>query len=67
MEYGTPLVESLRSLSAEMRTAVLTRAEEKAARLPVMLTIPMILFILPCQFIIAAGPAFLQISKAFSN
>lgn len=67
MEYGTPLVDALRTLSAELRTAVLTRAEERAARLPVMLTIPMILFILPCQFIVAAGPAALQISRAFSN
>jgi tight adherence protein C len=67
LEYGTPLVDALRALSAEMRTDVLTKAEERAARLPVMLTIPMILFILPCQFIVAAGPAALQISKAFAN
>ena len=67
MEYGTPLVDALRSLSAEMRADALTHAEERAARLPVMLTLPMILFILPCQFIVAAGPAVLQISKAFAN
>jgi tight adherence protein C len=67
MEYGTPLVDALRSLSAEMRTEVLTRAEERAARLPVLLTVPMIVFILPCQFIVAAGPAVLQFAKAFPS
>ena len=65
IEYGTPLVDALRTLSAEMREHAMTQAEARAARLPVLLTIPMILFILPCQFIIAGGPAALQISKAF--
>ena len=67
MEYGTPLVDALRTLSAEMRTETLTRAEERAARLPVLLTVPMILFILPCQLIIAAGPAIIHMSAVFSK
>ncbi len=40
-KFGTPLAQSLRVLAAEMRTARMTRAEEKAARLPALLTIPM--------------------------
>jgi tight adherence protein C len=67
MEYGTPLVDALRMLSAEMRTEMLTRAEERAARLPVLLTVPMILFILPCQLIIAAGPAIIHMAAVFSK
>jgi tight adherence protein C len=67
MQYGTPLTEALRSLSAEMRQFSLTRFEEKAARLPVMLTLPMILFIFPCVFIVIGGPAVLLLSKAFSH
>ncbi len=67
MQYGTPLTESLRTLSNEMRTAALTRFEEKAARLPVMLTLPMIMFILPCVFMIVGGPAAIQIGRSLSG
>jgi tight adherence protein C len=57
IQYGTPIAQALRVLAAEMRQATLTRFEEKASRLPVLLTIPMILFILPCIFLIVGGPA----------
>jgi tight adherence protein C len=67
MQYGTPLSEALRTLSAELRQQTLTRFEERAARLPVLLTMPMILFILPCVFIIAAGPAALRVMKVLSH
>jgi tight adherence protein C len=60
-KYGTPLTQALRVLAAEMRTTMLTRFEARAARLPVLLTIPMILFILPCIFVVVAGPAAIQV------
>lgn len=66
MQYGTPLTEALRTLSAEMRQDALTRFEARAARLPVLLTLPTILFILPCVFLIAGGPAIIQIMRAFN-
>ncbi len=66
MQYGTPLSDSLRTLSNEMRTASLTRFEERAARLPVLLTLPMIVFILPTVFMVVGGPAGIQIIKALS-
>jgi tight adherence protein C len=50
-----------------MRQARMTRAEEKAARLPALLTVPMILFILPCLFIVLLGPAALGIIDTFSH
>jgi len=59
-KYGTPLAQSLRVLSAELRHERLMRAEEKAARLPAILTVPMIIFILPPLFIILLAPAVLQ-------
>ena len=59
-KFGTPLAQSLRILAAEFRDARITRAEEKAARLPAMLTVPMILFILPTLFIVLLGPAVAQ-------
>ena len=65
MQYGTPLTSALKTLSAEMRQDALTKYEERAARLPVMLTMPTILFILPCVFLIAGGPAIIQIMRVF--
>lgn len=58
--YGTPLAQALRVLSAEMRTTRLLAAEEKAARLPATLTVPMILFILPALFVVLIGPGALR-------
>lgn len=60
MQYGTPLAQALRTLAAESRTAVLNRFEARAARLPVLLTLPMVVFILPCVFIVVGAPALLQ-------
>jgi len=66
-KFGTPLAQSLRVLAAEMREARMTRAEEKAARLPAMLTVPMILFILPTLFIVLLGPAGIGIVDTFAH
>ena len=60
-KYGTPLAQSLRVLSAEMREERIMAAEAKAAKLPATLTIPMILFILPPLFVVLIGPAALRV------
>lgn len=65
-KYGTPLASALRVLSAEFRHERMMRAEEKAARLPAIMTVPLILFILPTLFVVILGPAACSISKAFS-
>jgi tight adherence protein C len=65
MQYGTPLTEALRVLSSELRQDALMKFEARAARLPVLLTMPTILFILPCVFLIAGGPAIIQIMRVF--
>jgi len=65
--YGTPLASSLRVLSAEFRNERMMRAEEKAARLPAIMTVPLILFILPVLFIVILGPAACSISDALIN
>jgi tight adherence protein C len=67
MQFGTPLSQALRVLASEMRSDNLTKFEEKAARLPVFLTLPMICFILPCVFIVVGGPAGLQIGKTLGG
>ncbi len=62
-KYGTPLASALRVLSAEFRHERMMRAEEKAARLPAIMTVPLILFILPTLFVVILGPAACSISK----
>jgi tight adherence protein C len=66
-KYGTPLASALRVLSAEFRNERMMRAEEKAARLPAIMTVPLILFILPVLFIVILGPAACSISDNFVN
>jgi tight adherence protein C len=66
-KFGTPLAQSLRILAAEMRQAQMTRAEEKAARLPAMLTVPMIIFILPTLFIVLLGPAVISVMDTIAK
>ncbi|MET3760419.1 type II secretion system F family protein [Sphingomonas sp. UYEF23] len=66
-KYGTPLASALRVLSGEFRNERMMRAEEKAARLPAIMTIPLILFILPTLFVVILGPAACSISDAFNH
>jgi tight adherence protein C len=66
-KFGTPLANSLRVLATEYRDARMFKAEEKAARLPALMTVPMILFILPTLFIILMGPAALGIIDTFNG
>ncbi len=61
LQYGTPLTQALRSLSAELRQEALVKFEERAGRLPTLMTMPMILFILPCVFLVVAGPAIINV------
>ena len=64
-KYGTPLASALRVLSAEFRNDRMMRAEEKAARLPAIMSVPLILFILPTLFIVILGPAACSIADGF--
>jgi tight adherence protein C len=64
MQFGTPLSQALRALAAEQRQEMLAKFEAKAGRLPVLLTLPMIIFILPCVFLVVAGPAMVDVYRA---
>ncbi|MGA3000130.1 MAG: type II secretion system F family protein [Acetobacteraceae bacterium] len=64
MQYGTAMAVALRALSAEQRQEMLAKYETKAGRLPVLLTLPMIVFILPCVFLVVAGPAMVDVYRA---
>jgi len=60
LQFGTPLAESLRMIASEMRAERQARIEERAARLPVVLAIPMMLFILPCVLMVVGTPVALR-------
>jgi tight adherence protein C len=61
IRFGTPLAGSLRAVAAEMRTERLVRFEQRAARLPVLMTVPLMTFILPSLMIVIGTPLALRI------
>lgn len=63
LQFGTPMSQALRMLASELRTEALVRFEARAARLPVLLTLPMVFFILPTLFLVVGGPAVIQVMK----
>ena len=67
LRYGTPLAQALRTLAAEMRAERMLRIEEKAIRLPALLVIPLIVFIMPSVFIALVGPSVLELTRNMSN
>ncbi len=60
IRFGTSLSDSLRVLAAEMRAERLARFEERAARLPVLLSLPLMGFILPAMLIVVGTPLILR-------
>jgi tight adherence protein C len=67
LQFGTSLAESLRVVSSELRAERHAQIEERAARLPVLLAIPMMGFILPCLLMIIGTPVVLRIMDAFKH
>ena len=61
LRFGTPLGQSLRVGATEMRNDQMTKLEEQASRLPALMTIPVMLFIMPTIFLIVGGPAALTL------
>ena len=60
-KYGTPLAGSLRILSQEFRQTRASKAEEKGARMPALMTVPLMVFILPTLITVLIAPAVLQV------
>lgn len=60
-QYGTPIAQTMRILSEQFREDRLIIAEEKASKLPALLTIPMMTLIFPCIYIFILGPAIISV------
>jgi tight adherence protein C len=62
-KFGTSLTDTLRVLSEDYRLTRLMLAEQKAGRLPVMMTIPLILLLMPAFVAIILAPPFIRLSQ----
>ena len=60
-KFGTSVAQALRVYSDSYRTKRFQRVEEIAAKIPVKLVFPLILFILPALFVAIVGPAAIRI------
>ena len=65
--YGTPLTQSMKNIAAGERTQRAMRVATRAERLPVLLTLPMLLFVMPGTMALVAGPAFLAAITALGS
>jgi tight adherence protein C len=60
-KLGASIGQALKVYAGEMREARRMRAEEKAHRLPVLLSIPLVMFLLPTMVGVLGLPALIQI------
>ncbi|MCB4824767.1 type II secretion system F family protein [Roseicella aerolata] len=67
MQYGTPLGQALRVLAGELRRDRMLRLEARAAKLPAMMVGPLIVFIMPCLFIVLVGPSIIVLSNGLGG
>lgn len=61
--FGTSLAQSLKVQSETLRTTRRQRLEEKAAKTPVKLVFPLLLFIFPALIVVIIGPAAIRIME----
>jgi len=67
LKYGTPLAQALATGVTEMRNDQMTALDEQASRLPALMTVPVMLFIMPAIFLVLGGPATLRAIDMFSH
>lgn len=66
-KFGTSIAQALRVYSDSMRTTRQQRAEEAAAKLPVKMLFPMVLFMFPSLFVVVLGPGAIRMYKALCS
>jgi len=60
---GTGIAQTLRTFSTEMRETRFIKAEEKAMRIPVLMTIPLVACILPVIVTALLLPALIDVAR----
>jgi tight adherence protein C len=66
-KFGTSVAQALRVQSDSMRAKRTQRVEELAAKLPVKLLFPTILFIFPSLFVVLMGPALISVYRIWTR
>jgi tight adherence protein C len=66
-QYGTSIAKTLRVYSDTLRTQRRQNVEEQAAKTPVKLVFPLVLFIFPSLFVVVVGPALIVMSEGFAK
>jgi tight adherence protein C len=66
-QLGIALSRILRVQSHDMRVRRQLAAEEKAMKAPVKMLFPTVLFVFPSMFVVALGPAALNLMQTFSG
>ena len=65
--YGTPLAQSMRNIAHSERQQRAARIEAQVARLPVLMSMPMLLLVTPGTLLLVAGPAFVSTMEMLGN
>lgn len=61
LQYGTPVAEALRSVAADLRRDRMVQLEAKCTKLPALLVLPLIIFIMPALFVVLAASPILRV------
>ncbi len=67
LQYGTPVGNALRAVAEELRRERMSNLEEKAVKLPAKLIFPLILFILPCMWIVLLGSSLIHLADSMRS
>ncbi|MBO9493970.1 type II secretion system F family protein [Thalassotalea sp. G20_0] len=67
IRYGSSIADTLRTFSEDFRDRRIQSAEEQAAKIGTKMIFPLILFLLPAFFLVAVGPAIMQLIESFSQ
>ena len=65
--FGTPIAHALGVFADTLRSRRMQAAEEVAAKTGVKLLFPLVLFIFPSIFVVALGPAIINLQKMFQE
>ena len=65
--YGTPLAQSMRNIAHSERQQRAARIAAQVDRLPVLMSMPMLLLVTPGTLLLVAGPAFVSTMEMLGN
>jgi len=66
-QLGTSIARVLRAQSQMARAARVQRVRERAAKLPVTMLFPLVLFVFPAIFVVLLGPSLMRLMAALGH